>query len=117
MDRGFKWIPGNSIDWNRNDEDHLQQWEELRKDNRWGQRVFSFCREIVCDLRKQLDASRDLGSLREDVVVGNAGVRDAVSMVEPWIGPILQEIEWQLQSSDDYMARVSYASPIPKHLL
>ncbi|KAI1766216.1 hypothetical protein GGR53DRAFT_464616 [Hypoxylon sp. FL1150] len=61
-------------------------------------------------LRKQLDAGRDLDSLREDVVVGNAGVRDALDMIEPWITPLQRDAEWQLQSNDDFMSNISRAT-------
>ncbi|KAI1779752.1 hypothetical protein F4818DRAFT_152102 [Hypoxylon cercidicola] len=109
MNQGSYQIRSNTTDWGRLDADNLHRWEVIRNNHCWGQRILSLCREVARHLRKQLDASRDSDTLREDVVAGNAGVRAAFDMIEPWVDPIAQDVEWVLQSGNEYMARVSRA--------
>ncbi|XXG94418.1 hypothetical protein Hte_000674 [Hypoxylon texense] len=97
----------SAADWNSLDEDTLRNWDKIRRDHRHAQREFNMCRQIACHLRERLDASKDLDSLHKDVIAANAGVRDAFNVIEPWIAPMIQDVEWVIQITDDYMARIS----------
>ncbi|KAI4865813.1 hypothetical protein F4820DRAFT_469434 [Hypoxylon rubiginosum] len=109
MNKGLPLTQGFNTDWYLVNDGNLRKWEELLIDFRLGQRAFRLCRDIACYLREQLDSSKDSDSLHRDVVAGNAGVRNVLNVMEPYITSSVEHVEWGLRRIHDYMATVSRA--------